>query len=161
MSDTSTNPVQNKVVKKYIDDEVVYLEGYAERVANDAEGYAKKYTDEKVRENKGRIDAIEPIVSDLSEKMDTLMGTGEGSIVEITNKEVANVIDSTPEAMDILKEVTNLIEKDAEQAADILATLGRHETRIETLENRIILLSEAEYENLAKKEDKFYFCYEE
>ena len=50
MSDTSINPVQNKVVKKYIDDEVVYLEGYAESVANDAEGYAKKYTDGKVRE---------------------------------------------------------------------------------------------------------------
>lgn len=50
MSDTSTNPVQNKVVKKYIDDEVVYLEGYAEEMANNAEANAKKYTDGKVRE---------------------------------------------------------------------------------------------------------------
>lgn len=49
MSDTSTNPVQNKVVKKYIDDESVYLEGYAENMANNAEANAKKYTDEKVR----------------------------------------------------------------------------------------------------------------
>lgn len=48
MSDTSTNPVQNKVVKKYIDDRDVYLEGYAEGVANDAEAAAKKYTDEKI-----------------------------------------------------------------------------------------------------------------
>lgn len=48
MSDTSTNPVQNKVVKKYIDDYDVYLEGYAEGVANDAEAAAKKYTDEKI-----------------------------------------------------------------------------------------------------------------
>lgn len=50
MSDTSINPVQNKVVKKYIDDEVVYLEGHAESVANDAEANAKKYTEGKVRE---------------------------------------------------------------------------------------------------------------
>lgn len=48
VSDTSTNPVQNKVVKKYIDDEVVYLEGYAENMANNAEANAKKYTDEKI-----------------------------------------------------------------------------------------------------------------
>jgi hypothetical protein len=48
MSDTSINPVQNKVVKKYIDDESVYLEGYAENMANNAEANAKKYTDEKI-----------------------------------------------------------------------------------------------------------------
>ena len=48
MSNTSTNPVQNKVVKKYIDDRDVYLEGYAEGVANDAEAAANKYTDEKI-----------------------------------------------------------------------------------------------------------------
>jgi hypothetical protein len=49
MSDTSINPVQNKVVKKYTDDEVVYLEGYAEEMANNAEANAKAYSDEKVR----------------------------------------------------------------------------------------------------------------
>ena len=48
MSDTSTNAVQNKVVKKYIDDRDVYLEGYAEGVANDAEAAAKQYTDAKI-----------------------------------------------------------------------------------------------------------------
>ena len=48
ISDTSTNAVQNKVIKKYIDDRDVYLEGYAEGVANDAEAAAKKYTDEKI-----------------------------------------------------------------------------------------------------------------
>ena len=48
MSDTSTNAVQNKVVKKYIDDYDVYLEGYAEQQAIDAEKAAKKYTDEKI-----------------------------------------------------------------------------------------------------------------
>lgn len=48
MSDTSTNAVQNKVVKKYIDDYDVYLEGYAEQQAIDAEKAAKQYTDERI-----------------------------------------------------------------------------------------------------------------
>lgn len=48
MSGTSTNAVQNKVVKKYIDDHDVYLEGYAEGVANDAEAAAKRYAEDKI-----------------------------------------------------------------------------------------------------------------
>ena len=48
MSDTSTNAVQNKAIKKYIDDYDVYLEGYAEQQAIDAEKAAKKYTDERI-----------------------------------------------------------------------------------------------------------------
>lgn len=113
------------------------------------------------QENKGRLDDLEPIVTDLKGEVNTLTGTGEGSVVDIASKEVAKVIDSAPETMDTLKKIADLIEKDAEQAADILATLGDHETRIDTLENRIVVLSETEYENLTRKEDKFYFCYEE
>lgn len=48
VSDTSENAVQNKAIKKYVDDRDVYLEGYAEGVANDAESAAKRYTDEKI-----------------------------------------------------------------------------------------------------------------
>lgn len=43
MSDTSENAVANKVIKKYIDDANVYLEGYAEEVADDALTAAKAY----------------------------------------------------------------------------------------------------------------------
>lgn len=114
-----------------------------------------------VQENKDRLDALGPVVIELNGEVNILTGTGEGSVADIASKEVAKVIDSAPETMDTLKKIADLIEKDAEQAADILATLGDHETRIGTLENRIVVLSEAEYENLTKKEDKFYFCYEE
>ena len=48
MSDGSTNAVQNKVVKHYIDEEAERVVAYAEGVANDAEAAAKRYTDEKV-----------------------------------------------------------------------------------------------------------------
>jgi hypothetical protein len=114
----------------------------------------------------GNMDLVElskfnKAVDALSKDIDILTGTGEGSVIDIANKEVAKVIDSAPETMDTLKKIADLIEKDAEQAADILATLGDHEARIDTLENRIVVMSETEYANLTKKEDKFYFCYEE
>jgi hypothetical protein len=53
MSDESENVVQNKVIKKYVDDEIVTLEGYAEEVANAAEESAKRYTDEKISQGGG------------------------------------------------------------------------------------------------------------
>ena len=37
MSDESENAVQNKVIKKYVDDEAVHLEGYAEELVNHLE----------------------------------------------------------------------------------------------------------------------------
>ena len=113
------------------------------------------------QESKGRLDNLEPIVTEIKEEVDILTGTGEGSVVDIASKEVAKVIDSAPETMDTLKKIADLIEKDAEQAADILATLGDHEARIGTLENKFVVMSETDYENLTKKEDKFYFCYED
>jgi hypothetical protein len=122
---------------------------------------AGKVQQTQIAENKSRIDATAINVNKLSEEVDKLNGDGEGSVKDIAAQEVAKVIDSAPETMDTLKKIADLIEKDAEQAADILATLGDHETRIDTLENRIVVLSETEYENLTRKEDKFYFCYEE
>ena len=47
MSDDSTNVVQNKVIKKYVDDNDVYLEGYAEglvaRLENDIKANPSQY----------------------------------------------------------------------------------------------------------------------
>lgn len=114
-----------------------------------------------VQENKGRLDDLEPIINDLNEEVNILTGIGEGSVVDIASKEVAKVIDSAPETMDTLKKIADLIEKDAEQAADILSTLGNHENRITTIEDKFIVLTEEEYNALQKKEDKFYFCYDE
>lgn len=53
MSDTSTNAVSNKTIKKYVDDEAERVVAYAEGVANDAEAAAKKYTDEKIKNSGG------------------------------------------------------------------------------------------------------------
>lgn len=49
MSDESENVVQNKVIKKYVDDEIVTLEGYAEEVVNDLENNIKTNPSEYVK----------------------------------------------------------------------------------------------------------------
>ena len=48
MSDDSTNVVQNKVIKKYVDDKEVYLEGYSEEVVNALEVRIKENPSEFV-----------------------------------------------------------------------------------------------------------------
>lgn len=54
MSDTSEKAVQNKVIKKYVDDEVEDAKAYSEEMADNAEKAAKQYTENKI----GDIDAI-------------------------------------------------------------------------------------------------------
>lgn len=73
MSDESENGVQNKVIKKYVDDEIVTLEGYAEEVANAAEESAKRYTDEKISQGGGgtidpeTIEGFVPLMREFSD----------------------------------------------------------------------------------------------
>ena len=85
MSDTSTNPVQNKVVKKYIDDYDVYLEGYAEGVANDAEAAAKKYTDEKIAQIEAGIDP--ELAKRVAEMEQRLTAMEEATIMPLYEKQ--------------------------------------------------------------------------
>lgn len=49
VSDTSENAIQNKVIKKYVDDNDVYLEGYAEGLVIDLENDIKNKPSEYVR----------------------------------------------------------------------------------------------------------------
>ena len=85
MSDTSTNPVQNKVVKKYIDDYDVYLEGYAEGVANDAEAAAKKYTDERIAQIESGIDP--ELAKRVAEMEQRLTAMEEATIMPLYEKQ--------------------------------------------------------------------------
>lgn len=84
MSDTSTNAVQNKVVKKYIDDHDVYLEGYAEGVANDAKAAAKKYTDEKIAQIEAGTDT--ELAKRVAEMEQRLTAMEEATIMPLYEK---------------------------------------------------------------------------
>ena len=144
-SDSSFNKALNNKVDK-VEGKGLSTNDYTTTEKNKLAGL-QNYDDSDVRKLKGEVE--------------TLTGNGEGSVVDIASKEVAKVIDSAPETMDTLKKIADLIEKDAEQTADILATLGGHESRISTLEDKFVVMSEADYDALPNKEDKFYFCYDE
>ena len=85
MSDSSENAVQNKVVKKYIDDYDVYLEGYAEGVANDAEAAAKKYTDERIAQIEAGIDP--ELAKRVAEMEQRLTAMEEATIMPLYEKQ--------------------------------------------------------------------------
>lgn len=85
MSDTSTNAVQNKVIKKYIDDHDVYLEGYAEGVANDAEAAAKQYTDERIAQIEAGIDP--ELAKRVAEMEQRLTAMEEATIMPLYEKQ--------------------------------------------------------------------------
>lgn len=53
MSSTSPNGVQNKVIKKYIDDEIGDARSYSKEAADNAEKAAKQYVDDKVASGGG------------------------------------------------------------------------------------------------------------
>lgn len=80
VSDTSTNPIANKSIKKYVDDELVRMEGYAEEVANEAEASAKQYTDEKISEIGGGGASI-PVVSSEEELESLSQNKGDLAVI--------------------------------------------------------------------------------
>ena len=79
VSTTSANPVQNKIVTAYIDNEVERAIGYAEEVANTAESEAKIYAEEVANSAKSEANAY------TDEKLASFEG---GSPVLIINSDV-------------------------------------------------------------------------
>lgn len=118
---------------------------------------------QQIADNKTRIDATAIIVGQLSQKIDILNGTGEGSVINTVSMEIAKLIAEAPDALDTLKEIADFIEADATRAAEILTKLSDHESRIAKIEQEegFTVMSEAQYEMLPEKEDKLYFLYED
>lgn len=95
--------------------------------------------------------------------LDTLTGDGEGSISRQITEEVASIIASAPEDLEMLREIADFLEADPTQAADIVTKLDDHEDRLDNIEkNKIEVLSQSEYDAIEQKsEDTLYFIYEE
>jgi hypothetical protein len=131
----------------------------------DIKGLKEKDTaqDIQIAENKSKIDATSTVVGQLSEDIDVLNGTGEGSVTNTVSTEIAKIIAEAPDALDTLKEIADFIEADETRAAEILTELDDHEKRITKIEQEegFAVMSEAQYEMLPKKEDKLYFLYED
>jgi hypothetical protein len=134
-------------------------------IQSDINGIKERNTaqDGQIADNKTRIDATATIVGQLSQKIDILNGTGEGSVISTVSTEIAKLIAEAPDALDTLKEIADFIEADATRAAEILTKLDDHESRIAKIEQEegFTVMSEAQYEMLPEKEDKLYFLYED
>lgn len=134
-------------------------------IQSDINGIKERNTfqDGQIADNKTRIDATATIVGQLSQKIDVLNGTGEGSVINTVSTEIAKLIAEAPDALDTLKEIADFIEADATRASEILTKLDDHEARIAKIEQQegFTVMSEAQYEMLPEKEDKLYFLYED
>ena len=192
ISRVSENPVQNKTIAAELDKKQATISDLStiRRGASlgatalqthqdishlaektDVESLAKEvFTNTNMNLNQGGQIAVlfdskaeKSELSELDEKVETLAGTGEGSVIDIVTTEIAKVISSAPEDLDTLREIAEFIEADATRATEIITKLDDHESRISKLEDEpeCIVMSEREYNLLPNKEEKLYFLYEE
>lgn len=148
VSSTSTNPIANKSIKKYVDDEMVRMEGYAEDVANDAEALAKKYADDnKVAKVDGKQLSTEDFTTTLKQKLEGLTNYDdtevksaiealESNLDAILNGNASGAIENINEILAFLSTIA-----DTDTLAGIVANLqgliAANTTEIEALEESV------------------------
>lgn len=133
MSDTSENAVQNKVIKKYVDDEVEDAKVYAEEMANNAETAAKKYADDnKVAKVAGKQLSTEDFTTTLKQKLDGLANYDDAdvrsAIAELQNELDAIVNGDATSAIDSIQEILAFLSTitDTQTLAGIVADLKQY-----------------------------------
>lgn len=96
--------------------------------------------------------------------IEVLNGAGDGSVKDTVTKEIANIIASSPEDLEKLREIADFIESDPVGAAQLSSMVSDHETRITQIESdftKIVFMNEDEYESLLDKNNGvLYMLYE-
>lgn len=137
MSDTSENAVQNKVIKKYVDDEV-----------EDAKAAAKQYADDnKVAKVEGKQLSTEDFTTTLKQKLEGLTNYDDAdirsAIEELQNSLDAIVNGDATSAIDSIQEILAFLSTiaDTDTLAGIVANLqgliAANTTEIESLEESV------------------------
>lgn len=148
MSDTSEKAVQNKVIKKYVDDEVEDAKAYSEEMADNAETAAKQYADDnKVAKVEGKQLSTEDFTTTLKQKLEGLTNYDDAdvrsaitalqnSLDAIVNGDATSAIDSIQEILAFLSTIA-----DTDTLAGIVANLqgliAANTTKIEALEESV------------------------
>lgn len=123
-----------------------------------------------VTEQDGRITTVTNVANQARQdailalnKLATLTGDGDGSISRQIIEEVASIIASAPDDLELLQEIADFLEADPTRAGEIIAKLDDHETRLDKLDReKIEVMSQSEYDAIEPKaEDTLYFIYEE
>lgn len=133
MSDTSENAVQNKVIKRYVDNEVEDAKAYSEEKADNAEAAAKQYADSnKVAKVEGKQLSTEDFTTTLKQKLEGLTNYDDAdvrstitelqnSLDAIVNGDATSAIDSIQEILAFLSTIT-----DTQTLAGIVADLKQY-----------------------------------
>lgn len=122
-------------------------------------------TKESLGEESKRIDSLSKSVTNIKRQVEVLVSDGDGSVIDTVGKEVAKIVADAPDALDNLKKIADFITADATQAAELATTVGKHEKKINCLEEKfyeIHIMSEREYDKLDEKNSSFiYMLFEE
>lgn len=149
-----------------------------QRILNESDGLKEQVVSLAgvVSSNKGRIENAETTLGNTIEQVENntsqiniLVGDGEGSVSKSIKDEITKVIGGAPEAYDTLKEIADYIAEDKDGAVEFINRLNNLESvtsttdeRVTVLENKIVVMSESEYESSSTIDpNKIYFLYEE
>lgn len=113
LSDTSTNPVQNKVIKSYVDNSLANIQTALNSKANSEDVYTKSETDAKIIEKVAEIVAGAPADFDTLKEMSEWIKNHEGSAAEmnaVINANSTNIASIQAEIGDIETVLSSIVE---------------------------------------------------
>lgn len=148
VSDTSTNPIANKSIKKYVDDEVEDAKAYSEEMADNAEKATKQYADDnKVAKVEGKQLSTEDFTTTLKQKLEGLTNYDDAdvrsAIAELQNSLDAIVNGDATSAIDSIQEILAFLSTIADTdtlagiVANIQGLIAANTTKIEALEESV------------------------
>ena len=113
LSDTSENPVQNKVIKSYVDNSLANIQTALNSKANSADVYTKLETDTKITEKVAEIVADAPEDFDTLKEMSDWIANHEGSAAAMNsaiNANAENIANIQSEIGDIESVLSSVVE---------------------------------------------------
>ena len=87
----------------------------------------------------GVSNTLQSNINNANDTIDTLIGNGEGSIIQIVKDEIAKVVASAPDTLDTLEEIAKYIELE-DSATSVAKTLSNHSESIKGLEKDSIIV---------------------
>ena len=134
LSDTSTNPVQNKAVKSYVDNSLANIQSTLNSKANSADVYTKSETDTKITEKVAEIVAGAPADFDTLKEMSDWIANHEGSAAEMNaaiNTNSTNIANLQSEIGNIETETIRADDADSEGKCQLYKTVNGERVDIE------------------------------
>jgi hypothetical protein len=76
-------------------------------------------------------DLVNTNTDELEERLDTIQGTGDGSITKAVNDAISALVNNAPDALDTLKEIADWISRDGADATNLVTRMEEIEAQVE------------------------------